>query len=246
VERDTERSCEVVDDDVPVANCWPDEVTVGVRVCSEPMGGFVEVAEQKHGAIIERVGEWNRRVDPAKPVPIQGKLTEEGRAPAEWVDCTADVVNESGERELGRPAAAANRSLALDDLHRSTSSSQRYRRGQSVGTASYYDCVERRWSSHGRTVAPAPTVMPAAGVLLARSSQPGSRLLGLADGRVYGSVLVLLRAVRTRWSADLARGRIRSRERFGTGENWARRSECDKGARGDNDREQEWSPFHPP
>src|SRR5262245_3929769 len=102
MERDTEGSCEVVDDDVPVANRWPDEVTVGVRVCSEPMRGLVEVAEEKHGAIIERVGERNRRLDPAKPVPIQGKLTEERRALAEWVDCTADVVNESGEREFGR------------------------------------------------------------------------------------------------------------------------------------------------
>src|SRR5439155_25755327 len=57
----------------------------------------------------ERVRERGRRLDPLEALARQIELTEERRRSTERMECRADVVHESRERELGGAAAAADR-----------------------------------------------------------------------------------------------------------------------------------------
>jgi hypothetical protein len=42
------------------------------------MGRRLQVAQEERGAVVEWVGDLNRRLDPAKAVAVQGELREEG------------------------------------------------------------------------------------------------------------------------------------------------------------------------
>jgi hypothetical protein len=78
MERNAERPGEIVDDDIPVADGGSDEIEICAGIGPQPMGRRLQVAQEERGAVVEWVGDLNRRLDPAKAVAVQGELREEG------------------------------------------------------------------------------------------------------------------------------------------------------------------------
>ncbi len=67
------------------------------------------------GAVIQRVGQRNVRVDPLQAMLRQWEVFETGRADGQGVNRGADVVDKSGQRQLERPRAAADGGRAFVD-----------------------------------------------------------------------------------------------------------------------------------
>ena len=87
-----------------------------VRLCVRPQlcGGLVDRAcDHNGGSVVERMGQGGRRLDHLEPVFRERKLSEEGRARDERMNRRADVVHESGQRQLRRAHASAERVLRL-------------------------------------------------------------------------------------------------------------------------------------
>src|SRR6266498_3624741 len=98
------------------------------------------------------MSQLHRRLDPAKTVALERELREEGRASAQGMDRAAEVVNETGQRNLARTAAPADRWFPLDQLYRLAGPGQGDGCGKSVGPAAHHDRVEPAALTHGGTV----------------------------------------------------------------------------------------------
>ena len=65
--------------------------------------------EQRRGPVVERMRERGRRLDPLDAVLLERHRAQERRGDRERVDRRAHVVDEPGQRQLGRPATSADR-----------------------------------------------------------------------------------------------------------------------------------------
>jgi hypothetical protein len=90
--------------------------------------------EEGRGAIVERVGERRRRLDPLDAVLGERQRAEERRRDPERVDRRTDVVDESRQRQLGRACAAPHRVGGLEDANVEPRLRQHDRRGEPVRT----------------------------------------------------------------------------------------------------------------
>ena len=81
-----------------------------VAVRPEPRRRSVDRAlQQDRRPIVQRVGQRRVRMDPLQAVLRQRELLEARRADRHGMHRGADVVHEAGQRQLGRPRAAADR-----------------------------------------------------------------------------------------------------------------------------------------
>ena len=96
--------------------------------------GLFDGALQRDGAaIIERMAERSRGMDPFEAVFRERKRLERRRADRHGMRGRADVVQKSGQRERGGARSASNGGLRLKHCNPQAGASQNNRRGQSVG-----------------------------------------------------------------------------------------------------------------
>ncbi len=105
----------------------------------------------------QRVRHRNLGVHPLDPVTREVHGPEERRRDPQRMGGGAHVVDEPGQRELGRPRPATDRVRGLVDADGAPGAGQLDRRGEAVGPAADDDRVERPrrggWTGHVRTVA---------------------------------------------------------------------------------------------
>ncbi len=117
---------------------------VGVGVGSEPGRRRVDVALEEHGrAVVERMADRERRLDPPQALGLEVRLAEEGRNATEGIDRAADVVDVAGQRQLGGSDATADRRRRLVQPDRVALPSQRDRRREPIGPGPDDDGVHR-------------------------------------------------------------------------------------------------------
>ena len=73
------------------------------------------------------------------PLDVQVERTEERRGLSERMDRRADIVDEAGQRQLGRAEAAAELGLRLVDLDREPGPGERDRRREAVRAGTDHD-----------------------------------------------------------------------------------------------------------
>ena len=88
-------------------------VSPGVGGCEPGGRGFQRAVAGGGGAVIERVGEGDRRMNPLQPVALQPERLKEGRPGGERMDGRAAVVPDAGQRERFGGSAAADGALRL-------------------------------------------------------------------------------------------------------------------------------------
>ncbi len=111
-----------------------EQLAVGAVVGAEPARGRLDGSlEQHRRAVVERMRQRHLGLHQLKTVLRQGKLSEERRHQRQGVHRGARVVHEARQRELFRPAAAAEGVSALEHGHLTSGLRQRDRRGQAVG-----------------------------------------------------------------------------------------------------------------
>ncbi len=107
-----------------------DQSPVRELVAAEPRRRCQQaVLEQDGRPIVERMGRRRTRLD---PLDVELERPEERRSQTERVDRRADVVDESRQRQLGRPQAAAELLRGFVNLDLQAGSSQRDRRRETV------------------------------------------------------------------------------------------------------------------
>ena len=74
-------------------------------------------------------------MNPLQPMVFEGERAEKRRGVAKRVDSGAEVVDVSGEGQLGGAGAAADRALGLDDGNRATVAGELDGGRESVGPA---------------------------------------------------------------------------------------------------------------
>jgi hypothetical protein len=95
-------------------------------------------ADEQGGAVVERMGERERRLD---PVDVQRERPEERRSRGERMDGGTDVVPERGQRQLGRARAAADRALRLEDEDGASGLREGDGGGEPIRAGADDDCV---------------------------------------------------------------------------------------------------------
>ncbi len=111
----------------------PHEPPVAPCVNPERGGRVGDGADEQRGApVVERVRESRRRLDPLDAVLLERHRAQERRGDGERMDRRADVVDEARQRQLGRPAAAAERFLGLQHPHRQPGPGEMDCRGEAV------------------------------------------------------------------------------------------------------------------
>ena len=111
----------------------PKEAGVGISVPAEPLRGLHDRAAQHDGlAVVERMRERKRRLDPLEAVILERNRPEERRGGGHRMDRRAEVVDEPGERQLARAEAAADLLGRLANEHRAAGPGELDRGGEAV------------------------------------------------------------------------------------------------------------------
>ena len=119
-----------------------ERLAIGVGVGAEGLGGGLDRAlEHGRRTVVEGVRGRRRREQPLEAVLAQREALEERRRHAEGMDRRAEVVDEAGSRQLGRPGAAAHGRRGFDEQHRPPRARERDGGGQTVGARAHDDGV---------------------------------------------------------------------------------------------------------
>ena len=105
------------------------------RPASSPSPAAVSSTDRKSSAAVPSsngMGERRRRVHPLDAVALERHRAHERRRGRERVDRRADVVDETGQRQLGRAAAAADRLLTLEHADRKPGAGKDDRRAEPI------------------------------------------------------------------------------------------------------------------
>jgi hypothetical protein len=83
----------------------------------------------------------SRRCDEFKAVALQGQAAEEGRSRGQRVDGGADIVDEPGQGQSGRPGASPEQVFGLQHCDFPAAASELDRGRQAVGSGAHHDRV---------------------------------------------------------------------------------------------------------
>ena len=104
------RAVDVLAEGVEAGGRAPEDATPCGAVLSEPGGGLLDRVQHHAGAaVVEGVGEVHLGPAPLEAVAVEAEGVEEGRAGRHRVHRRADVVDRSGNGQLGAAGAAADR-----------------------------------------------------------------------------------------------------------------------------------------
>ena len=139
---DAQGAEQVLEQHVPVVDERLQQRAIGIAVGSEALGRLVHGAMQRHcRAVVERMGDRDLGMGELEPVLPQRQATQERRGEREGVDRRADVVPESGQRELGAAQAAADLVRGLEHEHGAPCLGERDRSRQAIGARAHDDRV---------------------------------------------------------------------------------------------------------
>ncbi len=131
--RHRQRRQHVVDQPESAVDHRCQQARPSVAVGTESGAGRVHRALQQDGVVIERVGQRDRRVNPAQSVAVERHRPQRRRSDAEGMDRRTDIVHEAGFGQLGTARSAAWRRVAFDDEDASSGTGDRDRCHQPVG-----------------------------------------------------------------------------------------------------------------
>ena len=110
VARQAQRPEDVLGERLPALGERRHQVAVGAGIGAEAGGRLLErVVQRDRAAVVERMRERDLGVRELEPVCAERQRAQERRGEREWMDGRAHVVPEPGQRQLGRPRAAADR-----------------------------------------------------------------------------------------------------------------------------------------
>ena len=133
--RNAQRRQGVGQEAMRIAEERSDQAPVRARVAGQLGHGLVDrEAQEDRRLAVERVGHRGARPEPGEAVLRQRQAAEPGRQDPERVHRRAHVVQEAGQRELGRAAAATRLVGRLQHQDRGAGLRQVDRRRQPVGT----------------------------------------------------------------------------------------------------------------
>src|SRR4029077_3445486 len=84
------------------------------------------------GTVIERMRQWNFRLDPFKSEALQRQRFEKRRACCKWVNCRTDVMQKTRQSEFGRTRAAANCRVCFVNKNGTSRARHRDRRRETI------------------------------------------------------------------------------------------------------------------
>src|SRR6266567_2466540 len=97
------------------------------RLEQPPIGGSVDIQlrcckiditmQTRGGPIIERMRERDLWLNPGEPESIEWESFEKRRTSSEWMNCRAEIVDETGQRQFSRARAAANGGVGFQYQH---------------------------------------------------------------------------------------------------------------------------------
>src|SRR6266550_5884416 len=97
------------------------------RLEQPPIGGSVDIQlrcckvditmQTRGGPIIERMRERDLWLNPGEPESIEWESFEKRRTGSEWMNCRAEIVDETGQRQFSRARAAANSGVGFQHQH---------------------------------------------------------------------------------------------------------------------------------
>src|SRR6266700_1593699 len=73
--------------------------------------------QTRGGGVIERMRQRNIWLNPGQSQSFERKSFEERRTSSEWMDCRAEIVDETGQRQFSRARAAANGGVGFQYQH---------------------------------------------------------------------------------------------------------------------------------
>ena len=119
----------------PVRCEWLQEATPAFAVAAENRFGVAEIAlERDGGAIIERMREGRRRVNPLEAMFLQWQRRKKWRASSERVNRGAKVVVKAREGELESARGASGLRLSFENVDVRVALRKDNGRGQAVGS----------------------------------------------------------------------------------------------------------------
>src|SRR5438132_3702028 len=87
---------ELVSQFVPIACEWAHQTSISTRILAELLCREIDISiEARRGTVIERMREWNFRLDPFKAESFQRERFEKGRTCRERMDRRTDIVQKS-------------------------------------------------------------------------------------------------------------------------------------------------------
>jgi hypothetical protein len=83
----------------------------------------------------------DRWFDPLQPIRGEWKGSPERRRDSEWMDSRADVVDEAGHRELGRPRSSANSGFRFEHYDFASGLRKDDGSAETVRPGTDYNCI---------------------------------------------------------------------------------------------------------
>src|SRR3954447_8192346 len=104
--------------------------------------GNIDVfAEPGGGAVIQRMRQWNFRLDPLKTEALQRQRFKKWRTCCKRMDCRTNVMQKAGQSEFGRTRAAADCRVCFVNNNRISRARQCDRGRETVRSGTNYDGV---------------------------------------------------------------------------------------------------------
>jgi hypothetical protein len=104
--------------------------------------GIVDIVVKDNGsAIIERVSQWDGRLDPLQAVRRKGQAAEKRGSDGHGINGGTEIVHEAGHGQPGGSCATADGILSFQGQDRTACLRNGYCGSQSVGTASNYNGI---------------------------------------------------------------------------------------------------------
>jgi hypothetical protein len=123
----------------PVVGEWLHQAAPTIAVRRESRFGGVQVALENYGcAVIKRVSEGSRGVNPVQPVSLQRERRKERGASSERMDSGTEIVEEAGQGKLECARSAAGLRLGFEDVDVSAGLREGDGGGEAVGSGADY------------------------------------------------------------------------------------------------------------
>src|SRR6266567_483417 len=97
--------------------------------------------QTRGGGVIERMRQRNIWLNPGQSQSFERKSFEERRTSSEWMDCRAEIVDETGQRQFSRAGATADHRIGFQYQHRTFRASKSNSSRQAIRSGANDDRV---------------------------------------------------------------------------------------------------------
>ncbi len=139
---EAQRSEDRIGDRIPTADERSHQPPVRPGIPAERRAGRADRTFEHRGrAVVERVRQGGRWMNPPEAMLVQRQGSEKRRATTERMDRRADVVNETGQRQLGRAHSPTDSIPRFEHQHPLARARQGDRGRQAVGPCADHDRI---------------------------------------------------------------------------------------------------------